>query len=132
MSGACAIELAAHLLCSDHANHLCCPFKSFHNAICFADSKVPEPNKHYAMAALLPQPLAPAEGLVVQYEVQFTETHNCGGAYLKLLSHIPGWQPKKLGKKTTYSIMFGPDKCGAAARVRMCVAVHVPCMGCLS
>ena len=80
--------------------------------------QVPEPNHQYALSALLPAPLAPGDGLVVQYEAQTAETHNCGGAYLKLLSPPEGWNPAKLRKKTPYSIMFGPDRCGAAARVR--------------
>lgn len=89
--------------------------------------QVPEPSRHYAMAARLPAPLAPgAGGLLVQYEVQITESHGCGGAYLKLLSHEEGRPPGRLGRKTHYSIMFGPDRCGAASRVRAPRAPHGP------
>jgi hypothetical protein len=81
--------------------------------------QVPRANEHYALAAPLPSPLAPAAGgLVVQYEAQTPESHGCGGAYVKLLSHADGWAPGRLSRKTPYSIMFGPDRCGAAARVR--------------
>jgi hypothetical protein len=70
------------------------------------------------MAALLPFPLAPESGLIVQYEAQTPQTHGCGGAYMKLLSPPDGWAPQRLRSRTPYSIMFGPDRCGAAARVR--------------
>lgn len=80
--------------------------------------QVPEPNRQYALSALLPAPLPPAGGLVVQYEAQTPEAHACGGAYLKLLSPPADWAPARLRKKTPYSIMFGPDRCGGAARVR--------------
>jgi hypothetical protein len=80
--------------------------------------QVPAPNQQYALSAPLPRPLVPATaGLVVQYEAQITETHGCGGAYLKLLVHDPEWQPRKLSRRTPYALMFGPDRCGADARV---------------
>ncbi|CAG2164404.1 unnamed protein product, partial [Oppiella nova] len=49
--------------------------------------------------------------LVLQYEVQFRNGQECGGAYIKLLSH-PSGDLKRLNDKSQYSIMFGPDKCG--------------------
>jgi hypothetical protein len=82
---------------------------------------VPEPNRRYALAAPLPRGAvdAGAEGLVVQYEAQFTDTHGCGGAYVKLLAVDPlEWDPKRVGRRTPYSVMFGPDRCGGASRVR--------------
>ncbi|RWS11039.1 calnexin-like protein [Dinothrombium tinctorium] len=51
------------------------------------------------------------QNLVVQYEVQFKNGQECGGAYLKLLS-APSGNLNSLNDKTPYSIMFGPDKCG--------------------
>ncbi|KIY94823.1 putative Calnexin Flags: Precursor [Monoraphidium neglectum] len=90
---------------------------------------VPEPNKHYAMAALLPFPLAPESGLIVQYEAQTAQTHGCGGAYMKLLSPPDGWAPQRLRSRTPYSIMFGPDRCGAAARVHLILKCFNPALG---
>lgn len=51
--------------------------------------------------------------LIVQYEVALQDGQECGGAYLKLLSAGAG--TKNLAEftdKTSYTIMFGPDKCG--------------------
>ncbi|KAF7490969.1 Calnexin [Sarcoptes scabiei] len=48
---------------------------------------------------------------IVQYEVQFRNGQECGGAYLKLL-HSPSGDLQNLNDRTKYSIMFGPDKCG--------------------
>jgi calnexin len=43
----------------------------------------------------------------------------CGGAYLKLLTHQKDdkFDPEKFDDKTPYTIMFGPDKCGATNKV---------------
>jgi hypothetical protein len=75
------------------------------------------------MTAQLPEPLLPSDGIVIQYEVQFSQGHTCGGAYLKLLSQTAEeFKPKKLRPKTPFSIMFGPDRCGPEARVRQQLA----------
>lgn len=80
---------------------------------------MPEGNVHYGLTAMLPEPLIPADGIVVQYEVQFAQGHTCGGAYLKLLSQTEeGFSPSRLKSKTPFSIMFGPDRCGPDSRVR--------------
>ncbi len=74
---------------------------------------MPEANQYYGMAAALASPLLPSEGLVVQYEVKFSQGHKCGGAYLKLLSTPTDGSPlvpEKLKPKSPFSIMFGPDK----------------------
>jgi hypothetical protein len=55
---------------------------------------------------------------VLQYEVQFSEGHTCGGAYIKLLPADPAFQPTQLTPNTSYTIMFGPDRCGPHSRVR--------------
>lgn len=83
-------------------------------------AQIPEGNLHYGMSALLPGPLRPADGIVVQYEVQFSKGHTCGGAYLKLISQSDKpFNPNKLKSKTPFSIMFGPDRCGPDSRVRL-------------
>lgn len=75
--------------------------------------------KHSAISALLEKPFHFSDRpLVVQYEVNFQNGQECGGAYLKLLSMDPSPKNKapqnlKLFQdKTPYTIMFGPDKCG--------------------
>ncbi|XP_039960013.1 calnexin isoform X1 [Bactrocera tryoni] len=72
--------------------------------------------KHAAIASKLNKPFtfksdAP---LVVQYEVTMQEGQECGGSYIKLLSHgVHTEDLKKFNDKTPYTIMFGPDKCGS-------------------
>ncbi|GCB60670.1 calnexin-like [Scyliorhinus torazame] len=69
--------------------------------------------KHHAISALLKKPfLFQGEPLIIQYEVNFQNGIDCGGAYLKLLSHTDDLNLEKFFDKTPYSIMFGPDKCG--------------------
>ncbi|XP_076545729.1 calnexin isoform X3 [Osmia lignaria lignaria] len=70
--------------------------------------------RHAAIAAELSEPFyLKDKPLVVQYEVNFQEGQECGGAYLKLLTLAQGHEDlKKFHDKTPYTIMFGPDKCG--------------------
>lgn len=88
--------------------------------ICVFVMQIPEGNQHYGMSALLPEPLRPADGIIVQYEVQFAKGHTCGGAYLKLISQADEpFKTSKLKSKTPFSVMFGPDRCGPDSRVRL-------------
>ncbi|CAG7830867.1 unnamed protein product [Allacma fusca] len=50
--------------------------------------------------------------LLVQYEVNFQNGMDCGGAYIKLLSYSKDLDLNSFHDKTPYTIMFGPDKCG--------------------
>ncbi|XP_058856682.1 calnexin-like [Acipenser ruthenus] len=50
--------------------------------------------------------------LIVQYEVTFQKGIDCGGAYIKLLSHSNQLDLTQFHDTTPFSIMFGPDKCG--------------------
>lgn len=69
--------------------------------------------KHHAIAALLDKPfIFQDEPLVVQYEVNFQDGIDCGGAYIKLLSDTGAVNLEQFHDRTPYSIMFGPDKCG--------------------
>ncbi|XP_036430726.1 calmegin isoform X1 [Colossoma macropomum] len=69
--------------------------------------------KHHAIAALLNKPyIFKDRPLVVQYEVNFQDGIDCGGAYIKLLSDSPDLDLEQFHDRTSYSIMFGPDKCG--------------------
>ncbi|CAH2002452.1 unnamed protein product [Acanthoscelides obtectus] len=70
--------------------------------------------KHAAISAPLSRPFKfENKPLIVQYEVLFQDGQECGGAYLKLISDHPDAKDlTKFHDKTSYSIMFGPDKCG--------------------
>jgi len=52
--------------------------------------------------------------LVISYTVKHEQNIDCGGAYIKLLK--PGFDAKKFGGDTPYSVMFGPDVCGTSTR----------------
>lgn len=75
--------------------------------------------KHAAIASKLDKPFHFIDKpLVVQYEVNFQEGQECGGAYLKLLSHSKeNTDLRQFFDKTPYTIMFGPDKCGNDLKV---------------
>ncbi|XP_067900125.1 calnexin [Heterodontus francisci] len=69
--------------------------------------------KHHAIAALLDRPFTfDNKPLFIQYEVNFQNGIECGGAYIKLLSKTKDLMLEKFHDKTPYTIMFGPDKCG--------------------
>ncbi|XP_049488123.1 calmegin [Panthera onca] len=69
--------------------------------------------KHHAISATLAKPFIFADKpLIVQYEVNFQDGIDCGGAYIKLLADTDGLNLENFYDKTSYTIMFGPDKCG--------------------
>ncbi|XP_049626028.1 calmegin [Suncus etruscus] len=69
--------------------------------------------KHHAISAVLAKPFIFAdEPLIVQYEVNFQDGIDCGGAYIKLLADTDDLNLENFYDKTSYTIMFGPDKCG--------------------
>ncbi|XP_058496256.1 calmegin [Solea solea] len=69
--------------------------------------------KHHAISAMLREPFVfKDEPLVVQYEVNFQDGIDCGGAYIKLLSDTSDLDLDEFHDRTPYTIMFGPDKCG--------------------
>ncbi|XP_076319560.1 calnexin-like isoform X1 [Tachypleus tridentatus] len=68
---------------------------------------------HHAISSRLDKAfLFDNKPFILQYEVRFQHGQECGGAYLKLLSHSKGLDLKRFHDKTPYSVMFGPDKCG--------------------
>ncbi|XP_053110879.1 calmegin isoform X5 [Hemicordylus capensis] len=80
--------------------------------------------KHHAISAMLTQPFVfDSKPMIIQYEVNFQDGIDCGGAYVKLLSKsedlnlvcsigVPVELQEYFYDKTSYTIMFGPDKCG--------------------
>ncbi|CAI5784339.1 calmegin isoform X2 [Podarcis lilfordi] len=69
--------------------------------------------KHHAISAMLTQPfIFDSKPLIIQYEVNFQDGIDCGGAYVKLLSKTDDLNLEYFHDRTSYTIMFGPDKCG--------------------
>ncbi|XP_078509659.1 calnexin isoform X1 [Lissotriton helveticus] len=69
--------------------------------------------KHHAISSKLKKPFVfDSKSLIVQYEVNFQNGIECGGAYVKLLSKTADLNLDQFQDKTPYTIMFGPDKCG--------------------
>ncbi|KAI3759572.1 hypothetical protein L6452_07478 [Arctium lappa] len=67
---------------------------------------------------------------VLQFETRLQNGLECGGAYLKYLRpQEPGWTPKQFDNNSPYSIMFGPDKCGATNKVHFIVNLKNPMSG---
>ncbi|EMR11423.1 hypothetical protein PNEG_00446 [Pneumocystis murina B123] len=74
---------------------------------------------HHAISAKFDKPINnKGKTLVVQYEVMLQNRLECGGAYLKLITESnEDIRYKEFSDKTPYTIMFGPDKCGATNKV---------------
>ncbi|ORX38009.1 ER-associated protein catabolism-related protein [Kockovaella imperatae] len=88
---------------------------------------------HHAISTLFPEPLDPkGKPLVVQYEVKLQKGLECGGAYIKLLTDEQG-QGLRAGEEytdaTPFTIMFGPDKCGATNKVHFIFRHQNPVTG---
>lgn len=84
---------------------------------------LPTKARHYAISSKLNQPFKFSDDkpLIVQYEVQFREGLDCGGAYVKLLRQSAINDLSKLTDRTPFSIMFGPDKCGSESKLHFIV-----------
>eukprot|EP01018_Ginkgo_biloba_P037396 Gb_13488 [translate_table: standard] len=79
---------------------------------------VSEAAKKYGIVVELPEVDFKDEPVVLQYELKLQSGLECGGAYLKfLIPQKAGWDPKHFNNESPYSIMFGPDKCGATNKV---------------
>ncbi|KAJ1896395.1 hypothetical protein LPJ81_004755, partial [Coemansia sp. IMI 209127] len=82
--------------------------------------------RHHAISTTLEHTFDPAsDGLVLQYEVKFQKSLECGGAYVKLLkAPFIG----EFSDATPYTVMFGPDKCGNS-KVHFIYNHHNPISG---
>lgn len=99
------------------------PGKSFINPFVFQA-------RHHAIAAKLETPFKfDSSNFVVQYDVKFEEGQECGGGYLKLLSEGAEKDLANFQDKTSYTIMFGPDKCGASGQVHLIFRYRNPVNG---
>ncbi|XP_063314520.1 calmegin [Pelobates fuscus] len=69
--------------------------------------------RHHAISAKLNKPfIFDSKPLIIQYEVNFQDGIDCGGAYIKLLTDPHCQNLEEFHDRTPYTIMFGPDKCG--------------------
>lgn len=70
---------------------------------------------HSGIATELSKPFSfvDEDTFVLQYEVNFQDGIECGGAYVKLLSDEEGLNLASFDDKTKFTFMFGPDKCSS-------------------
>lgn len=76
-----------------------------------------EENRRYGIAAPFDKDTVPSKELVLQYELKLGQSIECAGAYLKVLSGNP--KLSEMEEKTSYTVMFGPDKCGTTNKVHL-------------
>ncbi|KAJ8103893.1 Calreticulin family-domain-containing protein [Lipomyces tetrasporus] len=85
---------------------------------------------HHAITAKFAEPLDNTDQtLVVQYEVKLQNGLECGGAYLKLLTEDETLHAEEFSDKTSYQVMFGPDKCGATNKIHLIIRRKSPITG---
>ncbi|KRY65849.1 Calnexin [Trichinella pseudospiralis] len=84
--------------------------------------------RHHAISSKLDRifHFSSKKPLIVQYDVKFQEGQECGGAYIKLLTHLPTLKLTEFVDKTPYVIMFGPDKCGLNAKMHFIIRYKNP------
>ncbi|XP_048035609.1 calnexin [Megalobrama amblycephala] len=88
------------------------------------------PGRHHAISAYLREVYYfKDKPLCLQYEVFFQKVVDCGGAYIKLLSHSDDLRLSQFSDATPYTIMFGPDKCGSTHKVHFILSHRNPITG---
>jgi calnexin len=87
--------------------------------------------RHHAINAQLDKPFHFSAGkpLIVQYDINFQNGQECGGAYIKLLESTKKVDLAGFHDKTPYSVMFGPDKCGLTSKLHFIVRHKNPKSG---
>jgi len=75
---------------------------------------IPQKAKFYAASAVVPG--VDSKKFALQYEARFDGGLTCSGAYLKLPTE-PFSDPTQFDNGVTYSVMFGPDKCGGTSKI---------------
>jgi len=73
--------------------------------------------------SVTPLPLPPCTGSLTVCHTRcypaLSSGLDCGGAYLKFVTHDAAFTPAALNGDTPYSVMFGPDKCGGTNKVHV-------------
>jgi len=77
--------------------------------------KTSEDAKFYAISKKFDKFSNAGKTLVVQFQIRHPQDIDCGGGYIKLLGS--DYDPAKFNGETPYSVMFGPDICGATKRI---------------
>jgi calreticulin len=77
--------------------------------------KTAEDARYYTLSAKFPEFTNANSPLVLQYSLTYTQSIDCGGAYVKL--HPKGLDQVNYDGDSAYNIMFGPDQCGGTKRV---------------
>ncbi|KAI3512756.1 hypothetical protein L1887_20075 [Cichorium endivia] len=92
---------------------------------------VSEKARKYAIVKELDKPVDLKDTTtILQFEVRLQNGLECGGAYLKYLRpQESGWTAKLFNNESPYSIMFGPDKCGATNKVHFILKHKNPING---
>jgi len=85
--------------------------------------------RRHAVSTVFPKAFSTKQGLVVQYELQLKKGLQCGGAYIKLLAASEQLDQDGFTAGTPYTIMFGPDKCGATNKVHFILRHKHPVTG---
>ena len=87
--------------------------------------------KHHAISSNLIKPFhfSNKKPLVIQYEVKFQSPMECGGAYVKLLADEANFNLENFYDKTSFSVMFGPDKCGTENKYHFIIRYKHPIKG---
>lgn len=90
----------------------------------------PEPAMHYAVSADIPRVQLRLGGppFLIQFEARHQDGLQCGGSYLKLFSRN-GSKSEDFDGDTPYTIMFGPDRCGATDKVHFILRHRSPVTG---
>jgi len=92
---------------------------SGNNFIQFKDERLvlTSDSKRYGISAPLSKQTLPGEELVLQYELKLASPIECAGAYLKMLEGTPELETMK--ESSSYTVMFGPDKCGTTNKIHL-------------
>lgn len=61
--------------------------------------------------------------------MKYEDGQECGGGYVKLLTEGAEKKLEEFTDKTPYTIMFGPDKCGATSKVHFIIRFKNPISG---
>jgi len=77
--------------------------------------KTAEDARYYTASIKFPEFTNANSVLVLQYSLKYTQSVDCGGAYIKL--HPKGLDQLNYDGDAAYNIMFGPDQCGGTKRV---------------
>lgn len=74
--------------------------------------------KFYAAATKFSKPFSnDGKDLVIQFQVAFPQSIDCGGGYIKIFGDK--LEPKDYSGESAYNIMFGPDICGSTKKVHV-------------